>query len=100
MNENKDILDMLNNIESVPKEDIINTAPIMATHCVRLNYHGGCTAYVYARCIGAKNCKAYATKEKVRSGIEKTYARIRTLPEISQRAIADRYYAGNMPWIL
>ena len=56
-----------------------------------------CTTAEYEEC-GGKSCPFYITEKDAASSLNKAHARIRTLPDIDQRNIADTYYKGAMPW--
>ena len=62
------------------------------THC-----KGGlCEATTYSKC--PVMCSFIATKADLVQGRKKRYERIRRLPKDTQKAIADKYYDGKMPW--
>ena len=54
-----------------------------------------CTAMKATAC---DNCAFYRTHEGQESAQIKAFARLKSLAEISQEHIADKYFKGSQPW--
>ncbi len=52
------------------------------------------------RCLGYDMCPFYKGEAQHRADINAAYMHLRRLPPEVQRAIADQYYRGKMPWAL
>lgn len=51
-------------------------------------------------CIGYENCPFYKDHAQYNADLDQHYQRLRQLPLEEQRAIADQYYHGRMPWAM
>ena len=56
-----------------------------------------CAAADYKTC-GGGSCAFYITGEAAKASREKADKRLRTLTELEQRCISEKYYQGKMPW--
>ena len=57
-----------------------------------------CKCLIVSRCPGYKRCPFYKGNVQYRADLNAAYMHLRRLPPEAQRAIADQYYAGEMPW--
>ena len=55
-----------------------------------------CRALVIEDC--PSNCSFFQTPEEAKARKAKANARLRSLPDEKQKAIAEKYYSGEMPW--
>ena len=60
----------------------------------------GCDCLCVKRCRGYKHCPFYKNGPQYRADLNAAYMHLRRLPPEAQRAIADQYYRGRMPWAL
>ena len=51
-------------------------------------------------CVGYENCPFYKDHAQYNADLDLHYQRLRQLPQEEQRAIADKYYHGRMPWVM
>ena len=59
-----------------------------------------CDCLIVSRCPGYKRCPFYKGNVQYRADLNSAYMYLRRLPPEAQRAIADQYYDGEMPWAL
>lgn len=65
--------------------------------CFAMKEDGKCTVLSGGICQGT-SCGFHKTKKEQEGLLEKANARLRSLPEYQQEAIADRYYGGVRKW--
>ena len=70
----------------------------MNDKCFAMRKNGACVALSVKRCLGYGKCPFYQPSWKCLCDQDKANARLRALPKDEQRAIADKYHNGNMPW--
>ena len=59
-----------------------------------------CNCLEVSRCKGYAKCPFYKGIVEYRADLNSAYMHLRRLPPEAQRAIADQYYRGRMPWAL
>ena len=61
---------------------------------------GSCRVIACDKCTYARKrvCSFSESPDGKRESQERAYARLRSLPELQQRQIADQYFGGDMPW--
>ena len=69
----------------------------MKNICFAFSENTGCAILTDTLDCG-KACAFRKTREEVAAAIERTYARLRTLPLAEQKSISANYYNGKMPW--
>ena len=57
-----------------------------------------CDCLEVSRCVGFGKCPFYKGSTQYRADLNAAYMHLRRLSPEAQRAIADQYYAGEMPW--
>lgn len=66
--------------------------------CFAIVQKGKCAALATESCPGYGRCTFYKPVWVHERDREQANARLRALPEEEQRAIADKYHKGIMPW--
>ena len=59
----------------------------------------GCSCLCGSHCNGYDQCPFYKNEAQYRADIKLAYMQLRRLPPEAQRAIAEQYYHGRMPWV-
>ena len=59
-----------------------------------------CKCLCVYRCLGYKHCPFYKGNAQYRADVQLTYLRLRSLHPAAQRAIAEQYFHGDMPWAI
>ena len=72
----------------------------MKISCFAIKPKQKCAALEVRRCPGYKHCPFYKNCTQYDADIQLAYLRLRLLPPEAQRAIADQYYHGEMPWVI
>ncbi|MHB1455105.1 MAG: hypothetical protein ACYCYM_14285 [Saccharofermentanales bacterium] len=66
--------------------------------CMSCTNDNGCTILTVKKCIG-ETCRFAQTKEQAKEAQRKSFEALSKLDDAKQRYIADKYYAGKMPWL-
>ena len=69
----------------------------MNDKCFALRARGVCGA-LSGSCSGYAGCAFYKPKRQQEADQRRANARLRRLPQETQRIIADKYFSGEMPW--
>ena len=69
----------------------------MNDKCFALRASGVCGA-LSGDCSGYADCAFYKAKRQQEADQRRANARLRRLPQETQRIIADKYFSGEMPW--
>ena len=69
----------------------------MNDKCFALRARGVCGA-LSGDCSGYAACAFYKAKCQQEADQRRANARLRRLPQETQRIIADKYFSGEMPW--
>ena len=69
----------------------------MNDKCFALRARGVCGA-LSGDCSGYADCAFYKAKRQQEADQRRANARLRRLPQETQRIIADKYFSGEMPW--
>lgn len=67
--------------------------------CKYESYQNGCKALTVDKCQGYERCPFYRTEEQAAESQKKANERLRCLPDMTQKSIADTYYRGKKVWI-
>lgn len=66
--------------------------------CLYITRRNGCRKLTVEKCLG-KSCSFVQSIDQVKASHKKSFERLASLDKKQQRHIADKYYAGKMPWI-
>lgn len=68
------------------------------TDCIGYELKKPCALLTINRCLGL-GCVFFKTPEQARQKKARAMKRLASLDIFKQRYIADKYYAGQMPWL-
>ena len=60
----------------------------------------GCDCLTVKRCPGYRNCAFYKNVAQYAADQAQANMHLRQMPLVEQKAIADQYYDGEMPWAI
>lgn len=71
----------------------------MDKKCFAMGEKSRCRILAVKKCTGF-TCSFYMTAAEQKESQRRAFAAIANKDELSQRNIADKYYGGQMPWLL
>ena len=65
--------------------------------CLYITRCNGCRKLTVDKCLG-KSCSFAQSIDQINASRKKSFERLASLDKEKQHHIADKYYAGKMPW--
>ena len=70
----------------------------MNEKCFAMHKGNVCGALTVKSCLGYGRCPFYKPRWMFEHDRDRLNVKLRSLPEVQQQDIADKYYNGNRPW--